>query len=322
MARRYVRELAEGESVDQVFLASEKQMRPNRAGNLYLQVRLSDKTGSLTGMLWNAKQEDYDRFENGDYVRVQGKSQLYNSGLQIIARSIQCANSPEIDPSDFQTLTPQSVEQYATQLAEALRAMRNFSLRNLAECFLMDEPLMERLRRAPAGIKNHHAYHGGLLQHITAMVELAKRVAPLYDCLDEDLLVCGAFLHDLGKVDELTYENELGYSDAGQLLGHMTLAISMLEEKIKESEKLSGEPFPVELALRLKHMILSHHGQLEYGSPKLPMTHEAVALHLLDNLDARLHNFQQLIDEDVNADSSWTVFHKGLGRKIYKGPVE
>ena len=168
-------------------------------------------------------------------------------------------------------------------------------------------------------MKNHHAYVGGLLEHVVNLMELVVRVAPLYPNLNADLLLMGAFLHDAGKIDELVYERDFSYSDEGQLLGHVVMAISMLDKKLRETERLSGEVVPEELVLRLKHMIVSHHGQYEYGSPKLPMTLEAVALSHLDNLDAKMHSFDQLIRDDPNVDSSWTNFHHNLGRKLFKG---
>ncbi len=199
-----------------------------------------------------------------------------------------------------------------------LRGIGDDHLRVLAECFLIDESLMDKFTRAPAAIKNHHAYHGGLLEHVVSLMDLCAVVAPQYPEIDADLLALGAFLHDIGKIDELTYDRELAYSDAGQLIGHLIIGVELLEQKIRESEALSGEPFPEELRLQLKHMILSHHGQYEFGSPKLPMTIEAMVLHFLDNMDAKIHAFSQLIATDINADSNWTAYQPNLGRKIYK----
>jgi len=319
MSRRFVKELSDGETIDQVFLASEKQLRTNRNGNLYLQLRLSDKTGSITAMLWNAQQKHFDGFSNGDYVRIKGTSQLYNGGMQVLAKQVDKSDGQGIDEEDFITLSNESVEKLVARVAELLRAMRNVSLRNLAECFLVDEIFMKGLRTAPAGVKNHHAYHGGLLEHIVSLMEVCHLVAPRYPDLDADILLFGAFVHDMGKIRELTYSPDLGYSDQGQLIGHLVQGVSMLDEMIVETEKQSGEDFPEELANHLRHMIVSHHGQYEYGSPKLPMTLEAIALHFLDSLDARIHNVSQLISEDVNKDSPWTVYHPSIGRKIYKG---
>ena len=318
--RRYVREFADGDDVDEVFLISEKQLRTNRNGNLYLQVRLADRTGSIVGMLWNASQDQYDAIAQADYARARGKSQVYNGGLQLILKSLATVDPQRIDSSDFTRLGSAAIDRLGTQLAERLRSMRNYHLRNLAECFLSDEAFMSQLRSAPAGVKNHHAYHGGLLEHVVSLVNVVSAVAPLYPQLDPDLLTMGALVHDIGKIEELCYEPELGYTDAGQLIGHLVLGIGILDSKIRQAESLAGEPFPAEMALQLKHMIVSHHGQYEFGSPKLPMSREAIALHLLDTLDARLHHIDQLIDEDVNTASAWTVYHPALGRKIYKGP--
>jgi 3'-5' exoribonuclease len=319
MSRRFAKELGDGEVVDQVFLASEKQLRTNRNGNLYLQVRLSDKTGSLTAMLWNANQKHYDGFDNGDFIRVKGNAQLFNGGMQVLVKEIDKSGESAIDPSDFVTLSTGDVETMVGRVAELLRGMRNVNLRNLAECFLVDESFMLGFKSAPAGIKNHHAYQGGLLEHVLSLMELVTIVAPRYPGVDSDVLLMGAFIHDMGKIRELTYQPDLGYSDVGQLIGHLVLGVSMLDEMIVETEKQSGDSFPVELANHLRHLIVSHHGEYEFGSPKLPMTLEAITLHMLDNLDAKLHSYQQLIEEDVNKSSSWTVYHPALGRKIYKG---
>jgi 3'-5' exoribonuclease len=153
-------------------------------------------------------------------------------------------------------------------------------------------------------------------------MELTSVVAPRYPEIEPDLLLLGAFLHDSGKIRELTYERDLSYSDEGQLIGHLVIAVGMLDEKIDEVEKLSGEPFPEQLKLRLKHMVVSHHGEYEYGSPKLPMTLEAIALHYLDNLDAKMHGISQIMQEDANADSPWTPYQPNLGRKLFKGNPE
>jgi 3'-5' exoribonuclease len=319
MPRRFIRQLTEGEDVDEVFLAAEKQLRTNRGGNLYLQVRFSDKSGSIVGMLWNANQAHYDSIDNGDYVRVRAKTQVYNGGLQLILKSLAEEDAARVDPADFQTLSSAELDQLMQQLSQALRGMRNYHLRNLAECFLTDSAFVDQLQKAPAGVKNHHAFRGGLIQHVVSLLKVAQFVSGHYPALDGDIMTMGVFLHDIGKLRELTYEPDLGYTDAGQLLGHMVLGVTMLDEKIREAEKLSGESFPESLGLHLKHLIVSHHGEYEFGSPKLPMSREAIALHLIDNLDAKVHSFDQLIAEDVNSESAWTVYHSGLGRKIYKG---
>ena len=322
MAKKFVNELADGEAIDEIFLASEKQLRPNRNGDLYLQLRISDKTGSITAMMWNAKQRQYDAFNNGDYVRVRGTAQLYNGGMQIIAKGVDREDKTKVDEAEFMTLTDVAVEKMIGRMSEILRNMRNVYLRNLAECFLIDEKLMQNIRSAPAGIKNHHAYRGGLLEHMLSLMEICLSVGPRYKGVDTDLLVMGAFVHDIGKVDELTYQPDLGYSDAGQLIGHIVQGIQILDRKIEQCNQQSDDTIPTNLANQLRHMIVSHHGQYEFGSPKLPMTLEAIVLHHLDNLDSKVHCARQMIDEDANTESVWTVFNPAFGRKIYKGGQE
>jgi 3'-5' exoribonuclease len=317
--RRYVNQLGERENIDQVFLVADKQLRANRNGNLYLQLRLTDKTGSLTGMLWNASDSMFNSVETGNYLRVAGTTQIYNGQLQMIVTRIEPTDPRQIDEQDFVIVSTEEMDRLGQRLAELLRSVRNVHLRNLAECFLADEHFMGKFTTAPAGIKNHHAYRGGLLAHVVSLMEVCRVVAPLYPDLDSDLLLLGAFLHDAGKIDELTYDREFGYSDEGQLIGHVVMIISTVEDKVAESERLSQDKFPPELLLRLKHLIISHHGEYEFGSPKLPMTLEAIALHLLDNLDAKLYSVAQILKEDVGSDSNWTSFNQSLGRKFFKG---
>ena len=317
--RRFVSQLAHNEQVNQVFLTSDKQLRPNRNGNLYLQLQLSDRSGAIATRLWNASETDYRAFENGDYVLVDGSTQLFQGNMQMIANSIRRARSDEVDESDFLTLQSADIDKMAGRLAEILRSVQTPGVGNLAECFLMDTDFMTKFTAAPAGMKNHHAYRGGLLEHVVGLMELVLVVAPRYPQLDQDKLLVGALLHDAAKVDELSYERDIAYTDEGQLLGHMVLAITMIDDKVREAERLSGETFPKSLATEIKHMVISHHGEYEYGSAKLPMTLEATALHHLDNLDAKMASFTQLIKDCPNVESNWTQYHANLGRKLYKG---
>lgn len=319
MARRYISELTHQESVNEIFVADDKQLRPNRNGNLYLQLSLSDRTGSVAARLWNAGDPLYKSFENGDYVRVEGTAQLYQGAMQIIATKLRKVDANDVDPADFAPVPAVAVDRLMLRLGEMLRGMKDPALVTLAECFLMDEALTAKLAMAPAGTKNHHAYHGGLLEHVVNLMEVVLRICPCYPQINSDLLLMGAFLHDLGKIDELNYDRGLTYSDEGQLIGHLVIAVGMLDAKVAEAARLSGEAIPEETVLRLKHMIVSHHGEYAFGSPKLPMTVEAIALAQLDNLDAKVNTFSALIREDPNADSSWTTYQPNLERKLFKG---
>ncbi len=322
MGRRYVNQLGEQETVHQVFRAGEKQLRPNRNGNLYLQLELSDRSGSVGARMWNATDALYRSFENGDYILVEGTTQLFQGAMQVIISRLGKVEPSEVNEDDFTPLAAVDVDRLVVRMGEILRGTENPHLRNLAECFLLDEEFMAKFARAPAGIKHHHAYLGGLLEHVVGLLEVVLRIAPCYPQLNRDLLLMGAFLHDASKVDELCYERELAYSDEGQLIGHVVMAVGLLESKVREAERLAGEPLPRDLVLRLKHMIVSHHGQYEFGSPKLPMTLEAVALFCLDNLDAKLSAFSQQMRDDPNIGSPWTNFNAALGRKLYKGGAD
>lgn len=319
MSRREIASLGENETIDEVYLVSSKQLRPNRQGNLYLQMQISDKSGQVNGMMWNANDHVYRKFEDGDYVRVQGTSQFYNGAMQIIVTSLDRVDPKDVDESHFVQLGGAEIDRLRGELAGMLRAMKNPHLRNLAECFLIDEEFMQRFCRAPAGVKNHHAYHGGLLEHVVNLMKVTQAIAPFYPQVDADLLLIGAFTHDLGKIDELSYDKGFSYSDEGQLIGHLVMGVSLIDQKAAEAEKLGGEAIPQELVLRVKHMVVSHHGKLEFGSPKVPMTLEALALNYLDTLDAHVISYGQLMKEDVNTDSPWTIYHSSIGRKLYKG---
>src|SRR6476646_5857859 len=191
MSRRYVSQLAHQEAIDQIFLASDKQLRPNRNGNLYLQIELSDRSGAIGARMWNASEQDYRSFENGDYVRVEGTTQLFQGTIQLIASSIRRAQKTDVNPDDFMILGSKEVDQLVLRMSAFLRKLRDPYLLNLAECFLVDEEFMRKFSRAPAGIKNHHAHLGGLIEHVVNLMELISRIATLYPSINPDILMMG-----------------------------------------------------------------------------------------------------------------------------------
>ena len=280
--RRFVSQLTHNEAIDQVFIASEKQLRPNRNGNLYLQVDLCDRSGSIQSRMWNASEDDYKAFENGDYVHVDGATQLFQGNIQLIANRIRRARPDEVHEADFVTLQTEDVAKMRKRLEEIMGGVESPPISRLAKAFLADNAFMEKFCAAPAGMKNHHAYRGGLLEHVVSLMELILVVAPKYPQLSKDKLLIGALLHDASKVDELSYERDINYTDEGQLLGHMVMAMTLIDTKVEETVRKDGQPFPQRLLTEIKHMIVSHHGEYEYGSPKLPMTLEAITLHLLE----------------------------------------
>ncbi len=316
--RRFVQQFADGDNVEEVYLVVDKQLRANRNGNLFLQLELRDRTGTISARLWNAGEQVFRSFEAGDFLLVKGKVQLFQGALQMILNNLDRVAPERVELADFLPHTEQDVSKLYERLRTLLRKLQSPHLRALTECFLMDEELMQGFCRAPAGVRNHHAYLGGLLEHVVTMLDGADRLAPLYPELDRDLLLVGIFLHDVGKVRELTYDRSFGYSDEGQLVGHLVLGVEMLNEQVQRVRDLTGEAFPTELLLRLKHLIVSHHGTHEFGSPVLPMTPEAIALHYLDNFDAKLHTFTRDIRE-ISGPAAWTPYNQSLQRRLFRG---
>ena len=319
MPRRLITELPPQCQIDQTFLATHKQLRPNRNGQLYIQVELADKSGMITGRLWNASDDDFGGFEDGDYVRVEGHTQLYSGSLQLIIASIERADPRTIDESEFLVLSKHDLVSLEAELNAILATITSAPLKALADELLADGPLMEAFRRTPAGVKHHHAYAGGLLDHVVNLLRLADRVAPLYPALDRNLLLVGVLVHDIGKTQELESRQGFSYTDVGQLLGHVLLGLEIVDAKIRAIEARTGQRFEPEAAVRVKHMIASHHGQYEFGSPKLPMTLEAMALHHLDHLDAKMAGTIQLLQNEATAEDGWTQYQQSQGRKFFRG---
>jgi 3'-5' exoribonuclease len=322
MTRRFLTQMADGEAVDEVFLVSDKQLRANRNGNLYLQMELRDRSTAMSARLWNVGEHLFRSFDTGDFLQVKGKVQLFQGALQMILSHIERVESEKVQLGEFLPHTEHDVSKLLERLRGSLRRLGNPHLKALAECFLMDDRFLSDFSQTPAGVRNHHAYIGGLLEHVVTLLDAAERILPLYPHLDRDLLLIGIFLHDAGKVRELSCSRAFAYTDEGQLIGHIVIGVEMLNEKVKQVPDLTGEPFPTELLLRIKHMIVSHHGTYEFGAPKLPMTPEAIALHYLDNLDAKIHSFTRDIREDRNASSAWTPFNQSLQRRLFKGSVD
>jgi 3'-5' exoribonuclease len=319
MTRRTVQQLVDGDALDDVFLVGEKQLRANRNGVHYLQLELRDRSGCISARMWNASELQFRSFEEGDLLRIKGKVQLYQGALQVIFTGFERVSPGQLNLDDFIPQTEQDVSRLFDRLRGTLLKLTDPHLRALVECFLMDEEFVRGFCQAPAGVRNHHAYRGGLLEHVVNMLDGADRLLPLYPELNGDLLLMGVFLHDVGKVRELSYEHVFGYTDEGQLVGHVVIGVEMLNEKVAKVPVLTGEPFPPELLLRLKHMIVSHHGAYDFGAPRLPMTPESIALHHLDNLDAKVHSFTRDIREDRNGGSAWTPFNQNTQRRLFKG---
>jgi 3'-5' exoribonuclease len=311
--KQMIGDLVNNQPVDSVFLLAKCVLRSARTGKSYLDVQFSDRTGQIVGRFWDATESLAASLAIDDFVEVKGRVESYQNQLQINVHMIGKADTTKLRLSDFLPQSAHDPAQMMKRLAEILAQVQDPDYQRLVQAFLADEKFCAAFRTAPAAVTNHHAYLGGLLEHTLSMMELALKVLEHYKELRRDLLLVGVLLHDIGKTRELSYRRTFQYSNAGNLVGHISLGLLMLDE---EARKLEG--FPEEKLNMVRHMLLSHHGQLEFGSPRLPMFAEAMALHYLDNLDAKLRDMAETIAEDRSADPDWTDYNKSLNRKLYK----
>lgn len=320
--RRYIKDLQAGEICeDQVFLVGQKDLRTTSNGSLYIHCVLVDKTGQLLGRMWQATEAMYEQIPEGGFLRLRGRVENYKGNMQFIIDALRPCDPSTIDLSEFMPQTSEDIPQMFERVKEILRGIKNKHVLNLVGQFIRDEALMEKFRKAPAAIQMHHAYIGGLLEHTRNVLELALLVIPRYPQVSLDLVLAGIFLHDIAKTHELCYDTCFQYTSEGQLIGHIVQSVIWIEEKVKALETETGEPFPREIKCALEHIVLAHHGSYEFGSPKLPAMPEAVALHHLDNLDAKLHIYCEKIRGDNDPASEWTEYVRGLDTKIYKRDV-
>ncbi|MBM4031008.1 MAG: HD domain-containing protein [Planctomycetes bacterium] len=313
MARKFITDMRPGDTVQQTFLVRDRQLRTQRDGAFYMDMELADRTGVAPSKFWNATRELYDAFAPDDFVLAKARAESYRGKLQLVVTDVRRVEPASVDPEEFLPRTPKSVSDLVARLREIVAGMADMRLQALLSGFLDDADFMRRFQRAPAGVSIHHAYLGGLLEHTVAVADLALKLTEGYPNLNHGLLVAGAILHDIGKIEAFEFERGFRYSDPGGLVGHLNLGASLVERK---AATLEG--FPRRLLDQLLHLILSHHGQYEFGSPILPATAEAVALHYLDNLDAKLAAFETALLADADEQANWTEWVRAFDRKLYK----
>ena len=318
LARIPVSEIQPHTQVSQTFRVLDKQHRANRQGNMYLLMQLSDRTGVISAMRWNSDQRLYDSFQKGDYINIDGAAQLHNGNMQIIVNDLEWVDQSKVNLKDFENNDPAKIEDNWNSLRRSLDSIEDPDLKAIGNAIFDIPYISERYKLAPAGIKTHHAFPGGLVVHVLQLIKLSEFVATLYPNINRDILLVGVLLHDIGKIEELLFDGELGYSDSGQLLGHLVQGVAILDNLIDHVEAETKQTIDPEAILRLKHIIVSHHGLLEHGSPKVPMTLEAIAFAQLDDMDAKLNAAMETMRADRNTDSPWTNYHPTLGRKLYK----
>lgn len=310
----FVADLQANQSITTTFLVKSKEVKAKKTGEPYLSLTLGDKSGELDAKMWDNVEGVDTTFDRDDFVKVKGLVQVYRNHRQLTIHKLRRCVDNEIDFADYFPKTTKDVEVMFEELLGIIDSIENTSLRELLMSLLLDEELAAKFKQAPAAKTLHHAWLGGLLEHTLSLCKLCKLVVQNYEDIDRDLLLTGAVLHDIGKTRELNYVRSFNYSTEGQLLGHMILELDMVNEKIAQMES-----FPRELKLLLQHLIISHHGEYEFGSPKMPMFPEALILHCLDNLDSKLEAMKFIIRTDPNIDGEWTGHNTMFGRPLFKG---
>jgi 3'-5' exoribonuclease len=309
----YLKDIKQGEKVSSSFLVAEKNMAFSQKGSPYLTVKLKDKTGELDGKVWD-NAVGFDRqFKKGDIIAIEGRAANYKNAIQISIIGIKKCDWEEVEPTDYLPGAKGDVEAMYGELLDHIDKVQNKPLQELLYAFFKEEKTAELFKRAPAAKGFHHIYLGGLLEHTLSVVRLLTKIADHYRNLDRDMLIAGGLLHDIGKIYEFSYDQLIEYSDEGRLIGHIVMGVEMINKKIA-----ALPDFPVQLALELRHVILSHHGEFAYGSPKRPKTMEALAVHYMDDLDAKLNAFQSFTADSNNADSDWTTYNRFFERYLYK----
>jgi 3'-5' exoribonuclease len=309
----YVADLAADQTITSFFLVREKEVRSTREGKPYLRLELGDRTGSVEARMWDRFEESASQVARDDYVKVQARVESYRSQMQLALDRLRRAEPGEVDPADYFPHTAEDIEKLYAQLCAHAASIKNPWLNRLVRGVVEDPDLVPVLKRAPAAKTIHHAFLGGLLEHVVSLCGLCRVVAERYPEIDADLLLTGAILHDIGKTRELEYARSFQYTTEGQLLGHITIAMRMVADKLA-----SIPEFPPRLRTLVEHMILSHHGRLEFGSPKLPQFPEAMLLHYLDDLDSKMESMRQMVDRDRQVEGLFTGYSPSMERSILK----
>ncbi|HEY70110.1 MAG TPA: HD domain-containing protein [Anaerolineae bacterium] len=313
----WVADLRAGDTFMGFYLARNAQLRTFRdpSRGHYLRMNIMDRTGSIEARVWEDAEETAHLLHEAAIIKLEGEVEAFQDRLQVRVLRLRLAEAEESDRTDMLASTKRDVKTMIQAIDDAIAKLQNENLRSLLEHFFNDASFRKAFLSAPAARRIHHAYLGGLLEHTFEVLQLSKPLIDLYPEIDRDLLVAGILLHDVGKLREFTWETDIEYSDEGRLLGHVVPGAEMVAEAVRH---LDG--FPEELSIRLQHLILSHHGRYEWGSPRRPKIIEAVALHHLDNLDGQVNRFHCLVAAAKRAGRSWTLYDYMLGRSLYAGP--
>jgi 3'-5' exoribonuclease len=301
----------ENKIVTASFVVVSKQIKPKKSGEPYLALTLGDRSGHLEAKMWDNVEEVLDAFEQDDFLKIKGLVNKYKNRFQLTIHKLRKLGESEIEFDDYLPKTTKNIDELWQTLSNFVASFQNPHLKSLLQAFMADPEIAGAYRNAPAAKTLHHAYIGGLLDHVVSLARSCDLICRNYPQINRDLLLSGAFLHDIGKIHELTYNRSFSYSTRGQLLGHMVIELEMLHDKIA-----AVPGFPDPLKTMLEHLIISHHGQYEFGSPKLPMFPEALMLHYLDDLDSKMEAMRAHFEREADLESPWTSYNPSLGRPL------
>ncbi len=317
--RVYIADMRSGDTVDdEVFVVSRKELRQSQNGSKFISLVVSDKTAKVSAKIWQATDGMYQNIPQAGYLRLRARVDEYRGDLQMIIEGMKPVDPDSVNLADLLPCTDGDCDQMWKRTLEILRTVKNKDLLLLLKQFIADPQFVTAYKRSPAAVSYHHAYIGGLLEHTLSLLETGCAILPLYPQLNADLVLAGLFLHDVGKIKELSSGAAFEYTDEGQLVGHIVQATIWIEQKALEAEKESGAPFPSDLKCALQHIILAHHGEFEYGSPKLPAMAEAAMVHYIDVMDARLQAFCSAIQQCRDDTSNWTEYVRSLSTRVYR----
>lgn len=308
---KYIETLREGERICEIYLCKSKMTALTKAGKPYESIALQDKTGVLDAKVWDVGSAGIDDYDAMDYIQVTGDVTSFQGNLQLNVKRIRVADEGEYEPQDYLPMTEKDIDEMYRELLTLVASIQNTYLKQLAESFFKNEEIAKAFRTHSAAKSVHHGFVGGLLEHTLAVAKICDFYAGMYAHLNRDLLLCAAMLHDIGKIKEISSFPENEYTDEGQLLGHIVMGAEMVGEHARE---IAG--FPNRLLNEVKHCILSHHGELEYGSPKKPALAEAVALNFADNADAKIETMKEALAGVESGNTTWQGFNRFLGSNI------
>jgi 3'-5' exoribonuclease len=320
MAHKFINEIGTGEVINDIYMVREPILRSTTRGDLYIAMFLCDRTGQLNGRMWQATEAVYNSLPKPGFVHIDGRSELYQNNLQVVVNNISIVDAGKVRIEDFLARTDKDTKQMFEEVKRAAGGIKNRQLKALAGEFSADAELMEKFCTAPGGMQMHHNYLGGLLEHTHNMLRVAAAILPLYPQVQADLVLTAIFIHDMGKTEELSYDMTFSYTDSGQLIGHIAKSYLLLHQK---AEALAAKGIKIDEMIldALGHIILSHHGKYEFGSPKLPATPEAFMVNYIDDLDAKINQVTAAIDNEPG-DSNWTGYKKPLETRLYRKRIE